>query len=96
MSAEWSVIYECFFTPSKYDFLVRVGVGVREDSNFTFKCVVRIGTKKALAYAVRNLTVTRRNTMLKERLAGEIPVKGEKKPAAVYPFETERKEGENE
>ncbi|WP_334093855.1 hypothetical protein [Helicobacter typhlonius] len=50
MSAEWSVIYECFFTPSKYDFLVRVGVGVREDSNFTFKCVVRIGTKKATKF----------------------------------------------
>lgn len=60
------------------------------------KILVMVGTKKALAYAVRNLTVTRRNTMLKERLAGEIPVKGEKKPAAVYPFETERKEGENE
>ena len=60
------------------------------------KILVMVGTKKALAYAVRNLTVTRRNTMLKERLAGEIPVKGEKKPAAVYPFETERKGGENE
>ncbi len=55
MSAEWSVIYECFFTPSKYDFLVRVGVGVREDSNFTFKCVVRIGTKKATKFS-KNIT----------------------------------------
>ena len=58
------------------------------------KILVMVGTKKALAYAVRNLTGARRNTMLKERLAGEIPVKREKEPAAVYPFETERKEGE--
>jgi len=36
------------------------------------KILVMVGTKKALAYAVRNLTVTRRNTMLRERLAGEI------------------------
>ena len=34
------------------------------------KILVIVGTKKALAYAVGNLTVTRRNTMLKERLAG--------------------------
>lgn len=27
-----------------------------------------VGTKKALAYAVRNVTVTKRNTLLKERL----------------------------
>ena len=31
-------------------------------------CVV-VGTMKALGYAVRNITVTKRNTMLKERLA---------------------------
>ena len=30
--------------------------------------LVIVGTKKALAYAVRNVTVTRRNTMLRERL----------------------------
>ena len=30
-------------------------------------CVV-VGTMKALGYAVRNITVTKRNTMLKERL----------------------------
>lgn len=36
------------------------------------KILVMIGTKKALSYAVRNLTVTRRNTLLKERLTGEI------------------------
>lgn len=32
------------------------------------KILVMVGTKKALAYAVRNVTVTRRNTLLKERL----------------------------
>ena len=35
------------------------------------KILVIVGTKKALAYAVRNLTMTRRNTMLRERLAEE-------------------------
>jgi uncharacterized protein with WD repeat len=29
-----------------------------------------VGTKRALAYAVNNVTVTKRNTLLKERLAG--------------------------
>ena len=32
------------------------------------KILVLVGTKKALAYAVRNVTVTKRNTLLKERL----------------------------
>lgn len=32
------------------------------------KILVLVGTKKALGYAVRNVTVNRRNTMLKERL----------------------------
>jgi exodeoxyribonuclease V alpha subunit len=32
------------------------------------KILVLVGTKKALGYAVRNVTVTKRNTMLKERL----------------------------
>ena len=36
------------------------------------KILVLIGTKKALAYAVRNVTVTKRNTLLKERLQGTI------------------------
>lgn len=35
------------------------------------KILVMVGMKKALAYAVRNVTVTARNTMLKERLSGE-------------------------
>ena len=30
--------------------------------------LVLIGTKKALSYAVRNVTVEKRNTLLKERL----------------------------
>ena len=34
------------------------------------KILVMVGTKKALAYAVQNVTVTGRNSMLKERLAG--------------------------
>lgn len=32
------------------------------------KILVMVGTKKALAYAVKNVTVTKRNTLLKERL----------------------------
>ncbi len=32
------------------------------------KILVMVGTKKALSYAVRNVTVTKRNTLLKERL----------------------------
>ena len=32
------------------------------------KVLVMVGTKKALAYAVRNVTVTKRNTLLRERL----------------------------
>lgn len=38
------------------------------------KILVIVGTKKALAYAVNNVTVTKRNTLLKERLAGISPV----------------------
>jgi len=34
------------------------------------KILVMVGTKKALAYAVNNVTVTMRNTLLKERLSG--------------------------
>ena len=33
------------------------------------KILVLVGTKKALSYAVRNVTVSKRNTMLKERLS---------------------------
>lgn len=35
------------------------------------KILVLVGTKKALAYAVNHVTVTKRNTLLKERLAGK-------------------------
>lgn len=35
------------------------------------KILVIVGTKKALAYSVRNLKVTERNTMLKERLCND-------------------------
>lgn len=45
------------------------------------KILVMVGTKNALFYAVRNVTVTRRNTLLKERLAGEIQAR---KSARVY------------
>lgn len=36
------------------------------------KICVLIGQPKALAYAVRNLTVNKRNTLLKERMRGEV------------------------
>lgn len=36
------------------------------------KILVLVGTKKALSYAVRNVTVTRRNTLLKGRLVGTV------------------------
>lgn len=52
------------------------------------KILVMVGTRKALAYAVRNVTVTRRNTLLKERLAGVITVK--KKAKVYYPEFGER------
>ena len=37
------------------------------------KILVIVGTKKALFYAVRNVTVTNRNTMLRERLRKALP-----------------------
>lgn len=43
------------------------------------KVLVIVGTKKALAYAVKNLTVMRRNTMLRERLTGEVAQRREEK-----------------
>lgn len=43
------------------------GVGAK----FAKKILVMEGTKKALSYAVRNVTVHKRNTILKKRLAGE-------------------------
>ena len=41
------------------------------------KILVMVGTKKALSYAVRNVTVTRRNTLLRERLANLVIYNGE-------------------
>lgn len=37
------------------------------------KILVMVGSKKALAYAIRNVTVNNRNTLLKERLRGTLP-----------------------
>lgn len=47
------------------------------------KICVLIGQTKALSYAIRNLTVSKRNTLLKERLRGEI----EKKPKIMPLYE---------
>ena len=53
------------------------------------KILVMVGTKKALAYAVRNVTVTKRNTLLKERLVGVVTAK--KTAKVLYPEFSERK-----
>ena len=37
------------------------------------KILVLVGTRKALSYAVRNVTVTNRNTLLRERLQRLLP-----------------------
>ena len=60
------------------------------------KILVLVGTKKALAYAVRNVTVSKRNTMLKERLQ-----RAQNGSALALPFqmtgdgETTEKSGEH-
>ena len=36
------------------------------------KILVIVGTRKALEYSVNNMQVTKRNTMLKERLEGTV------------------------
>ena len=41
--------------------------------------LVMVGTRKALSYAVRNVTVTKRNTLLRERL---VPAASQKKDSA--------------
>ncbi|MCQ2432589.1 MAG: ATP-dependent RecD-like DNA helicase, partial [Clostridia bacterium] len=48
------------------------------------KMLVLIGTKKAIAYAVRNVTVTDRNTRLKERLNGRYAGGDEDLPAEPF------------
>ncbi len=45
------------------------------------KILVLVGTKKALGYAVRNVTVSKRNTMLKERLQ-----RTQNRPVQILPF----------
>ena len=47
------------------------------------KVLVLVGTKKALGYAVRNVTVSKRNTMLKERLQRIQPPLATNPPAPV-------------
>ena len=44
------------------------------------RILVLVGTRKALYYAIRNVTVTKRNTLLKERLKKALPEK-----AVTYP-----------
>ena len=51
------------------------------------KVLVLVGTKKALSYAVRNVTVSKRNTMLGDRLASF---------GAPYPAQEEAKEDRQE
>lgn len=41
------------------------------------KALVIVGSKKALAYGVKNVTVTKRNTLLRERLAQDVSGHGE-------------------
>lgn len=43
-----------------------------------------VGTKKALAYAASNVTVTKRNTLLKERLSDGL-ISYKKKEKVIYP-----------
>ncbi len=59
------------------------------------KILVLVGTRKALAYAVRNVTVTRRNTMLKERLAKELPASSIARTEKAAGPAGEGKEGKN-
>ena len=54
------------------------------------RILVLVGTKKALAYAVKHVTVTERNTMLKERLARALP-----KYQAGEPQESKRDSAES-
>ena len=55
------------------------------------KICVLIGTKKALSFAIRNMSVLKRNTKLKERLNPELAKPTEKKPvekklSKIYPM----------
>lgn len=50
------------------------------------KICVLIGTKKALSFAIRNMSVLKRNTKLKERLNPELAKPTEKKLSKIYPM----------
>ena len=50
------------------------------------KGLVLVGTKKAIAHAVRTVTVTRRNTKLSERLQQECGKDPQKEPAVHHPM----------
>ncbi len=50
------------------------------------KICVLIGTKKALSFAIRNMSVLKRNTKLKERLNPELAKPTAKKQGKVYPM----------
>lgn len=50
------------------------------------KICVLIGTKKALSFAIRNMSVLKRNTKLKERLNPELARPTAKKQGKVYPM----------
>jgi exodeoxyribonuclease V alpha subunit len=58
------------------------------------KILVMVGTKKALAYAVNHVTVTKRNTLLKERLAGNSSVFMEESKVISYLDVMEAKKAE--
>ncbi len=60
------------------------------------KILVMIGAKKALAYAVNNVTVTKRNTFLKERLSGYITKSGLEHEEITYADLIEEKLAEQE
>ena len=56
------------------------------------KICVLIGQPKALAYAIRNLTVNKRNTRLKERLRGELQDPARQPNRRVMPYRTDEDE----
>lgn len=56
------------------------------------KICVLIGQPKALAYAIRNLTVNKRNTKLKERLRGELQDPARQPNRRVMPYRTDEDE----
>ncbi len=49
------------------------------------KILVIVGTKKALSYAVRNVTVTQRNSLLRQRLEGAETISGQQGTTSLLP-----------